>query len=113
MITLIKYILMFFYEQIKDAFIEIVRLKELDIEAVGITSDDLSALMTKANVHGVLVILSTAVCVVTVGYLFIYGFYDEIEVETEEDTLKVRKFRVMAFALVIVSVVIDIISKVV
>jgi len=113
MITLIKYICLFFYEQIKDAFIEIVRINETAQVTDGVTQADIEAMLTKANIHGVIVILSTVITTITVIYLFVYGFYDEIVVEIDNKETTARKLRKNAIVLIALSVIIDLISRVI
>lgn len=113
MITLIQYICLFFYEQLKNAFIEIVRIKETVQVSEEITQEDIDAMLTNANIHGIVVILSTVITTITVIYLFVYGFYDEIAVEIDSEETTLRKLRKTALILIAISVIVDIVSKVV
>lgn len=112
MITFIKYVCLFFYEQIKEAFLEVVRINETVAISDSVTEDDIKHMLTAANIHGAFTILSTAMTTITLVYLFIYGFYDEIVVEIDGVENNVRKFREKAIILIVVSIVVDILSKV-
>lgn len=113
MLTLIKFTLLFLYEQIKNAFLEIVRINETVHVTDEITQEDIDAMLAQANIHGMLVIASTAITVITVVYLFVYGFYDEIDIEIDGQETTMRKFRKMALILIAVSTVVDLLSKVI
>lgn len=112
MITLLKYIGLFFYEQLKNAFLEIVRIKEMAVVSDTVTEEDIEHMLTVANVHGVFVILSTIITTAVVVYLFIYGFYDEIVVEIDGEEKILRNFRKTAIILIVASLIVDIMSKV-
>lgn len=113
MLTLIQYICLFFYEQFKNAFLEIVRIDETVATSENVTQADINAMLVAADIHGAFVILSTALTTITVIYLFIYGFYDEILVDVDGEEITVKKFRKAAIILFVASTIVDIVSKVI
>lgn len=113
MITLVKFICLFLYEQVKNAFIEVVRINETVVITDEITQKDIDAMLEQANIHGALVIASTAITIATVVYLFVYGFYDEIAIEIEGEETTMRKFRKTALILIVISTLVDLLTRVI